>query len=180
MQETNLYSVSIPPMMKALKALSKILDKAIAHAESKGTERRPGSVHMEALLNDRLIFDQFNLTKQVQVACDNAKGAAARLAGTDIPKFEDNEKTAEELKARIDKTIVFLKTIKPEQVIGKESAKISLPYFKDKYFTGFEYVTEYLMPNFYFHITTAYAILRKNGVYIGKADFIGGLSLKDL
>ncbi|MCR4281117.1 MAG: DUF1993 domain-containing protein [Candidatus Kaiserbacteria bacterium] len=180
MEQTNLYSTTVPPMMKTLGALSKILDKANAHAETKGTERRPGSVHVEALLNDRLVFDQFSLIKQVQVACDNAKGGAARLAEVEIPAYEDNEKTVSELKARIDKTIAFLKTIEPKQIIGKEEIKISLPYFKEKYFTGFEYATEYLIPNFYFHVVTAYSILRKNGVEIGKADYIGGLPLKNL
>ena len=182
MQETNLYAITIPPMMKALDALSKLMDKAMVLAESKGNERRPGSVHMEALLNDRLIFDQFNFIKQVQVACDNAKGGAARLAEIEIPVYEDNEKTVGELKARIEKIIAFLKTIKPEQITGKEGIKISLPYpnFKGRYFTGFEYATEYLLPNFYFHIVTAYSILRKNGVDIGKKDYINGLPLKDL
>lgn len=180
MQDTNLYAITVPPMMKALGALSKILDKAVVHAETKGTERRPGSVHMEALLNDRLVFDQFSLIKQVQVACDNAKGGSARLAEIEIPTYEDNEKTVPEIKARIDKTISFLKTIEPKQIIGKEEIKISLPYFKEKYFTGFEYATEYLIPNFYFHVVTAYSILRKNGIDIGKADYIGGLPLKNL
>jgi len=121
-----------------------------------------------ALLADRIIFDQFPLVKQIQTACDNAKGGAARLAEIEIPKFEDTEATFEELKARIDKTIAFIKTIKPETIIGKEGVKISLPYWEDKHMTGFDYVTQYLMPNFYFHVTTAYAILRKNGVDIGK------------
>ena len=180
MQETNLYAITIPPMMKALDALSKLMDKAMALAESKGNERRPGSVHMEALLDDRLIFDQFSFIKQVQIACDNAKGGAARLAEIEIPAYEDNEKTVSELKARIEKTIAFLKTIKPEQIVGKEEIKITLPYFPTKFITGFEYATEYLLPNFYFHIVTAYSILRKNGVDIGKKDYINGLPLKDL
>ena len=179
MSETNLYTITIQPMMKSLRSLSKILDKAAAHAESKATERHPASKHMESLINDRLVFDQFNLIRQVQIACDNAKGAAGRLCGADIPKFEDNERTIEELKSRIEKTLEYLQTVKPEQLIGKEEANVTLPYFKDKYFTGFQYVTEYLIPNFYFHITTAYSILRKNGVNIGKADYIGGLSLKN-
>lgn len=180
MQETNLYTVTVPPMIKALDGLSKLLDKASAHAETKGTERRPGSVHMEALLNDRLVFDQFNFIKQVQVACDNAKGGAARLAEIEIPAYEDTEKTVPELKARIEKTIAFLKTVEPEQIIGKEGIKVSLPYFQTKFITGFEYATEYLLPNFYFHFVTAYSILRKNGVDIGKKDYINGLPLKDL
>ncbi len=173
--ETNLYTVTIPPMMKALGALSKILDKAAAYAESKTTPKRSFE---EALLNDRLIFDQFPFIAQVRIACDNAKGGAARLAEVEIPAFEDNEKTIPELQARIEKTLAFLKTIKPEQVIGKEDIKISLPYWDGKSLTGFEYATQYLMPNFYFHVVTAYDILRKNGVPLGKSDYIGGLSLK--
>lgn len=180
MEKTNLYSVSIPPMIKGLKVLSTLLDKSMAHADTKGTERQPGSKHMETLLQQRLIFDQFPLVRQIQVASDQAKGAVGRLTEMEIPKYEDTEKTVEELKARLDKTIKFLEQVKPEQIIGKEDVKISLPYYPDKYFTGLEYVTEYLLPNFYFHMTTAYAIMRKNGVNIGKADFIGGLPLKDL
>lgn len=179
-KQTNLYAVTVPPMMKALDALSKWMDKAVEHAESKGTERHPGSKHLASLLNDRLVFDQFHFIRQVQVACDNAKGGASRLAEIEIPVYEDNEKTVDELKARIEKTIAFLQTIKPEQIIGKEEIKITLPYFPTKYITGFEYTTEYLMPNFYFHIVTAYSILRKNGVDIGKKDYINGLPLKNL
>jgi len=162
-------------MMKALTALDKILDKAAAYAESKKTPKRSFE---EALLNDRLIFDQFPLASQVRIACDNAKGGAARLAEAEIPSFEDNEKTVAELQARIEKTLAFLKTIEPEQVVGKEAVKVSLPYWDGKHTTGFEYATEYLMPNFFFHVVTAYAILRKNGVPLGKNDYIGGLPLK--
>ena len=180
MQQANLYTITVPPMMKALDALSKLMDKASAHAETKATERHPASEHLSSLLNDRLVFDQFNFTRQVQVACDNAKGGAARLAEIEIPKYEDDEKTIPELKARIEKTIAFLKSIAPEKITGKEGIKVSLPYFPIKYITGFEYATEYLLPNFYFHIVTAYSILRKNGVDIGKKDYINGLPLKDL
>lgn len=178
--QTNLYTITVPPMMKALDALSKLTDKAAAHAETKATERHPASKHLESLINDRLVFDQFSFIRQVQIACDNAKGGAARLAEIEIPKYEDAEKTVEELKARIEKTLAFLKTIEPEQITGKEEIRISLPYFQTKCITGFEYATEYLLPNFYFHIVTAYSILRKNGVEIGKADYIGGLPLKNL
>jgi len=174
-QETNLYTVTIPPMMKALEALSKILDKAAAYAESK---KAPKWSFEEALLNDRLIFDQFPLANQIRIACDNAKGGAARLAEVEIPAFEDNEKTIAELQARIAKTLAFLKTIKPEQIIGKEGIKVSLSYWDGKSLTGFEYATQYLIPNFRFHVVTAYAILRKNGVPIGKSDYIGVLPLK--
>ena len=164
-------------MMKALGALSKILDKAAAYAESKKTPKR---TFEEALLNDRLIFDQFSLLMQIQRVSDNAKNGIARIAGIEAPKMEDAEKTVAELQARIEKTLAFLKTIKPEQLIGREEAKVSLPYWNGKSLTGFEYATEYLMPNFYFHLVTAYSILRKNGVDVGKDDYIGGLPLKSL
>ncbi|HVM73455.1 MAG TPA: DUF1993 domain-containing protein [Candidatus Paceibacterota bacterium] len=179
MQQTNLYTVTIPPMMKSLKALSGILDKLDSHAKGKQQEWHPAGMQESALLNDHLISDQFPFVRQVQIACDNAKNGSARLAQVEAPKFEDDEKTVAELKARIDKTIAFVKTIKPEQVIGNEAIKISLPYWKGKHTTGFEYATEYLMPNFYFHVTTAYSILRKNGVNLGKEDYLIDLPLKD-
>ncbi len=177
MQETNLYTITIPPMIKSLSAVSAILDKAASHAEAK---KLSWMSFEESLLNDRIIFDQFPCIKQIQVACDNAKGGAARLAEIEIPKHEDNEKTIPELKARIEKTIAFLQTIKPEQIIGKENIQVTLSYFPGKYITGFDYVTEFLLPNFYFHLTTAYQILRKNGVDIGKGDFTDALPFKDL
>ena len=177
MAEMNFYPATVPPMMKALGALSKILDKAAAYAESKKTPKR---TFEEALLNDRLIFDQFSLLMQIQRVSDNAKNGIARIAGIEAPKMEDAEKTVAELQARIEKTLAFLKTIKPEQLIGREEAKVSLPYWNGKSLTGFEYATEYLMPNFYFHLVTAYSILRKNGVDVGKDDYIGGLPLKSL
>ncbi|HVU80021.1 MAG TPA: DUF1993 domain-containing protein [Candidatus Paceibacterota bacterium] len=178
MSETNLYTVTIPLMLKSLTALSGLLDKLAAHAASKQLEWHPAGMQEQALLNSHLIADQFPFIRQVQVASDNAKGAAARLAGVEIPKFEDNEKTVEELKERVAKTIAFLQTIKPEQVIGKEGISVSLSFWEGKSLTGFEYVTEYLMPNFYFHVATAYSILRANGVAIGKSDYLGPLPLK--
>jgi len=179
MQETNLYTVTIPVMAKSLGALDKILDKVTEHAATKATERQPVGMRAEALLQSRLVFDQFPFVMQVQVACDNAKGLAARLSGVEAPKFEDNEKTVAELKTRIEKTLAFLNTIKPEQIIGKEDVKIALPYWGGKHVTGFEYVTQQALPNFFFHVTTAYSILRTNGVVIGKSDYIGGVPLKD-
>lgn len=177
MQQTNLYTITIPPLVKALTALKKILEKAKAHTD---TKKLSWMDFEHALLSDKLVFNQFDFKKQVQVACDNAKGAAARLAEVEVPKHEDNEATFADLVARIDKTLEFVKTISPEQIIGKEDIKVTLPYWKDKHMTGFEYATEYVLPNFYFHITTAYAILRKNGVDIGKDDYMGGLPLKDM
>ncbi|OGG63049.1 hypothetical protein A3C21_01195 [Candidatus Kaiserbacteria bacterium RIFCSPHIGHO2_02_FULL_59_21] len=179
MQETNLYTMIIPPMTKAMGALSKILDKAAAHATAKATERRPASYFEERLLQSQLIFDQFPLVMQIQRVSDNAKNGAARLAGIEPPTMEDNEKTVAALKARLQRTSAFLDTIKPEQVIGREDARVTLPYWKDKHLSAFDYATEYLMPNFYFHYATAYSILRANGIEIGKNDYIGGLPLKD-
>ena len=177
--ETNLYTITVPPFIKALTALSGILGKLDTHASGKQMDWHPPKMQEEALLHSHLIADQFPFLRQVQIACDNAKGGAARLAEIEIPKFEDNEKTVEELKARIDKTVKFLKTIKPEQVIGKEAVKVSLPYWGGKHMNGADYVNNYLIPNFYFHVTTAYSILRKNGVDLGKADYMGDLPLKD-
>jgi len=178
MEKTNLYTVTVPPMIKTLTALSGVLDKLEKHAKSKQLSWHPKGAQEESLLHSRLISDQFPFVQQVQVACDNAKGAAARLAEIEIPKFADDEKSVKELKARIDKTVKFLKTIKPEQIIGKEGVKVSLPYWGGKSMSGFDYVTNYLLPNFYFHVTTAYAILRKNGVALGKSDYIGKLPFK--
>ncbi|MDR3571821.1 MAG: DUF1993 domain-containing protein [Candidatus Pacebacteria bacterium] len=179
MQETNLYTVTVPPMMKALTALSGILDKTAAHAQSKQLEWHPEGMQEEALLNSRLISDQFPFIRQVQVACDNAKNGVARIAGIEAPKHEDTEKSIAELKARIDKTVEFLKTIKPEQVIGQDARKVSLAFWEGKEMTAFDYVTSYLIPNFYFHVTTAYSILRSNGVQIGKGDYMGEMPFTD-
>ncbi|HUO50032.1 MAG TPA: DUF1993 domain-containing protein [Candidatus Paceibacterota bacterium] len=176
--ETNLYTAVIPPMTKTLQNLGNILDKISEVAKAKASDWQPAERFEEALLGDRLIFDQFPFVRQVQVACDNAKGGAARLAGIEPPKFEDTEKTIAELKARIEKTIAFVQTIKPEQVVGQEGRLVSLSYFPQK-MTAFGYATEYLLPNFYFHVTTAYSILRKNGVPVGKADYIGAMPFVD-
>jgi len=173
--ETNLYTTTIPPMRKALLALSEVLEKACAFAESKKTSRRSFE---EALLADRIIFDQLPLSAQIQIACDNAKGGAARLAGIEAPKFEDTEKTFAELRTRIEKTILFLDTVKDE-VVGQEARRVTLSHYPEKHLLAHEYAREYLLPNFYFHVVTAYAILRKNGLAIGKSDYIGELPLHD-
>lgn len=178
MSETNLYTVTIPPMTKALKALSGVLDKLSSHAAGKQLEWHPAGMQEDALLQSRLIADQFPFVRQVQIACDNAKGCAARVAGIDNPKHDDSEKTVAELKARIDKTLEFLGTIKPEQLIGREDERVSLPYWNGKTMSCADYVNFYLLPNFYFHITTAYSILRKNGVNLGKGDYMGDLPLE--
>ena len=170
---TNQYfDATVPVFIKSLTALKGVLSKGKAFADEK-------KVSEDVLLRSRLAVDMFDLTRQVQIACDNAKGSSARLAGVPLPSFEDNEKTFAELDARIDKTLAFLATFTPEQFADTANRKVMLPYFKDKHFIGSEFTYQYALPNFFFHMTVAYAILRHLGVPIGKADFSGGLPLKD-
>jgi hypothetical protein len=163
----SLYDVSIPVLTLTLSNLSAILDKAASHADTK-------KVDPKAIPQARLIVDMLPLSAQIQIACDTAKGAAARLAGVDIPKHEDTEATLPELKARVAKTLDFIKTIKPEQVQGAETREIVLQFPQTTLkFTGINYLTNFVLPNFFFHVTMAYALLRKNGVDLGKRDFLG-------
>lgn len=168
-----MYNITIPVFIKSLANLGTFLEKAAKEAEEKKFD-------LDHLLSDRLYPDMFNFTRQVQIACDAAKGTAARLAGIEPPKHEDVEKTVPELKEHIDKVVAFLKTIKPEQIEGSEDRPVKVPTVEGKYLTGFEYISEMYLPNFFFHITTAYLILRHNGISVGKADYIGSLSLKDI
>lgn len=172
MQQTNLYTVTVPPMVAALTNLCGLIGKAAAHAEGKKSK-------VEQLLNDRLVFDQFDLKKQVQVATNAAKRTGALLSGAENPVFEDDEQTPEELKARIGKTIAFLETLKEADFAGKEGISIEMYFMKDRFLSGFDYAVMYAMPNFYFHVTTAYSILRKNGVDVGKTDYLGALPYRD-
>ena len=163
----SMYEVSIPVLKRFLSNLSVILTKASAYADAR-------KIDHSVLLNARLFPDMYSLIKQVQIASDQAKGAAARLAGVEIPKFEDNENSFAELQERIAKTIAFLDTIKPEQLEGSESRDIVLTLRDRKLeFKGLQYLLTWVQPNFYFHVTTAYDILRHNGVEIGKRDFLG-------
>jgi hypothetical protein len=147
--------------------LSAFLDKAQAHVEAR-------KIDPAALTEARLFPDMFPLKRQVQVACDTAKGAVARLAGVEVPKHEDTEQTLAELKARIAKTIDFIKTLKPTQIEGSEDKEIALKLGgREVKFTGIQYLLGHATPNFYFHVTTAYDILRHNGVELAKRDFIG-------
>jgi hypothetical protein len=165
----SLYDVSIPVFTLSLNNLAAILDKAISHAEGK-------KIDPKVVPATRLIIDMLPLSSQIQIACDNAKGAAARLAGVEVPKHEDTEATLGELKARVAKTLEFIKTIKPEQVQGAETREIVLQFPQTTLkFTGLNYVTNFVLPNFFFHVTMAYALLRKNGVDIGKRDFLGAI-----
>ena len=167
-----MYTATVPMMMRALEKLSALLDKADEFAKEKKIEE-------SVLLNARLAPDQFPFTKQIQIASDNAKGCAGRLAGVEFPSFSNMETTIAELKERVQKTIDFLKTIRPEQIDGSDERMVEYPYAKGKSMTGYDYVTEHAIPNFLFHVVTAYSILRHNGVQIGKKDYIGPLSLKD-
>jgi hypothetical protein len=165
----SLYEISIPALVAGLTNLNGILDKAIAHAATKKFDSN-------ALAESRLIADMHPLTRQIQMACDSAKGAAARLAGVDVPKHEDSEATLPELKTRIAKTLDFLKSIKAEHLRDGESREITLafPQMTLK-FTGLSYVTTFVLPNFYFHVSIAYALLRQNAVEIGKRDYLGAI-----
>jgi len=168
-----IYHYTIPLFIKSLGGLQTVLVKAEDYAKEKGMREAD-------LLDDRLAPDMFPLVKQVQVACDNAKGAAARLAGIDAPKYEDSETTFAELDARILKTIAFLNSISESAFADAATRKIILPYVPDKYMTGFDYAREYVLPNFFFHVVAAYAIVRKNGVPIGKADYANNPTFRDL
>src|SRR5579863_8306963 len=152
----SLYDVSIPIFTLSLNNLSAILDKAESHAEAK-------KVDPKVLPQARLNADMLPLSSQIQIACDTAKGAAARLAGVPVPKHEDTEATIADLKARVAKTLEFIKSVKPEQLQGAETRDIVLEFPKNTLkFTGINYLTNFVLPNFFFHMTVAYALLRKN------------------
>lgn len=162
----SMYQASVPAFRKHLSALDALLDRAARYAEAK-------KIDATVLLNARLYPDMFNFTRQVQEACDFAKGASARLAGIPVPSVPDTEATIPELKARIAKTLAFIETIKPDQMEGSEKRTIALKVGpNDMSFPGEEYLLHFALPNFYFHCTTAYAILRHNGLDIGKRDFM--------
>lgn len=167
--QISMYQAAVPPFVRILGSLSAILDKAAAHAEAH-------KIDPAVLLSSRLYPDMFPLLKQVQIASDNAKGAGARLAGIDPPVFADIETTIPELTERLKKTIAFLQTLTPQQIDGSEQREIKLVYPSITLeFKGMDYLLTFAQPNVYFHATTAYAILRHNGVEIGKADFLGSL-----
>ena len=163
----SMYTASTPRLANTLKNLSAILTKAEAHAAAR-------KIDPAVLLGSRLYPDMFALTRQVQIACDTAKGAVARLAGLEVPKHEDTEQTFPELQLRIAKVVAFIESIGPQQLDGSEERKITLTLRgQETVFTGLQYLTGFVLPNFYFHVVTAYDILRHNGVEIGKRDFLG-------
>ncbi len=162
----SLFDAAILPLVHTLKSLSHILKKAEDYAETKKIEQC-------VLLNARLYPDMYPLTRQVQIATDMSKGGAARLAGVEIPKYDDDETTFEQLQARIAKTIAFIETIAPAQLTDAQTRDITITVRTiELQFTGQDYLLKWVMPNVYFHVTTAYNILRHNGVALGKPDFL--------
>jgi len=162
-----MYQASIPAFVRMLDNLSNILDKAAAHAEAK-------KIAPAIFINARLAPDMFPLSRQVQIATDMVKGCAARLAGIEVPSYEDNEATFEELQARVAKTVAFLKSIRAEQIDGSEERDITVKFGSREFkFLGQAYLVDFVIPNFHFHLTSTYGILRHNGVDIGKMDYIG-------
>ena len=166
-----IYELTVPPAIKALKNLSHLLEKGAAYADSK-------KVQGDVLPMARLAIDQFPLTRQVQIACDTAKLGAARLAGVTAPSNDDTEKTLGELQTRIHSTVKFLETLSREQFKDAAARDITNARWDGKSLTGEDYALHHMIPNLYFHVTTAYAILRHNGVEVGKQDFLGKLPFK--
>lgn len=164
-----MYEASIPQFTKMLTNLSNVLNKGEEFAKARGID--------DAVLvaESRLAPDMFPLSKQIQIACDQVKNGMARLASVERPKFEDNETTFAQLQDRIAKTIDFANSLKPAQVDGTEAKEIKFSIREWNFeFVGEQYLLTWIIPNFYFHVTTAYAILRHNGVEIGKTDYLGG------
>lgn len=162
-----IYDAAIPPMIRMLKNLSKILDKAVAEAGAK-------AIPLTQLLEARLAPDMFAFPKQIQIASDAAKGAAARLQGLEPPSFPDTEKTFPELQARIAKTIAYLESVDAKDFEGAEDRKIVISgHGRTDEFVGADFLRNRALPNFYFHVTTAYDLLRHNGIDVGKRDYLG-------
>ena len=165
----SIYQASVPVFVRTLTNLKNILAKGAAHAQTK-------KIDEAAFMQARLYPDMFPLTSQVHIATDMARGGAARLSGGEPPKFEDTERTFAELIDRVDRTLVYIKSLPEAQFEGAETRKITRPVRgQPKEFTGLNYLQQFILPNLYFHTTTAYDLLRHNGVEVGKADFIGVL-----
>ena len=163
----SMYQASVPRFVNILGNLSSILDKAQAHVDAR-------KLDPDTFVNYRLFPDMLPMKSQVQIACDTAKGLVARLAGIEIPVYEDNEKTLADLKARIARTIAFIQTVTPQQIDGTEDKEIVVKRRdKETRYKGMQFLLGHAVPNVYFHVTTAYAILRHNGVEIGKRDYLG-------
>jgi hypothetical protein len=168
----SLSQASIPVFEIHLNALTALLDKAEAYAAAK-------KIDPAVLLRTRLAPDMFDLTRQVQVSTDQARRGSARLAGVEPPSYEDNETTIAQLKARIAKTLAYLKTLDTKQIDASAEREITFPLGNDKgHMKGADYLNHSVLPNFYFHVTAAYAILRHCGLEIGKRDFLGAIPLR--
>jgi hypothetical protein len=165
----SMYDFSIPVLTHSLTNMSALLDKAAAQAAAKKFD-------CAVLAQARLFPDMYPLVRQVQIACDTAKGAAARLAGIEVPRHEDTEVTFAELKARIAKTLDVLKSVTAAQLKDSESRAIEIKFPNGSWkFTGVAYLTDFVLPNFFFHVSMVYALLRKNGIEIGKSDYLGAI-----
>jgi hypothetical protein len=165
-----MYDASVPVFLHTLGTLKTLLQKAVAHAEAKKFDPN-------VLVGVRLAPDMLPLARQIQIASDAAKGAAARLTGTDAPKFEDNEATMDQLIARVDKTVDYLRTVDAAKFEGSETRTITMVLPNQTLtFVGLPFLRHMALPNFFFHVTTAYALLRHNGVPIGKLDYLGQIS----
>ncbi|MEQ1598889.1 MAG: DUF1993 domain-containing protein [Methylotenera sp.] len=168
MNDITVYDITVTPLTRALNNLSHILKKGEEYADAKKIEH-------SVLLNTRLFPDMYPLIRQVQIATDMSKGAVARLAELDVPKYEDNETTFADLQARIAKTLAFIEKVKPAQMQGAETRDVTiLVRNKPMEFKGLDYLLKWVNPNVYFHVTTAYNILRHSGVELGKADYLRG------
>jgi uncharacterized protein len=165
----SMSSAVLPTVQQMLRNLSHILDKGEAHAQARGFDPA-------ALTSDRLAPDMLPFTRQVLIACDAAKNGVARISGVEAPRFEDKESTFDELKERIQKTLDYLASVPADALDGTEDKEITFPVGRDKTRTmkAADYVRHWMLPNFFFHVTTAYAILRHNGVELGKADYLAG------
>ncbi len=166
-----LYEITVTQFTKMLQNLSQVLEKGAKHAEAKKFD-------VEVLLNSRLAPDQFNLIRQVQIACDTAKLCASRVTGKDAPFHEDNEKTLPELQKRIEQVVTYLKSFSVNDFKDIGERRISQPRWEGKYLFPVEFIIQHAIPNLYFHVTTAYSILRHNGVDVGKKDFLGAMPYK--
>ena len=164
----SIYAMAVKTYVPMLRSLSHVLDQGAEHARAKKSNAAD-------LVNARLAPDMYTLAKQVQLACDQAIDSTARLSSQDAPQFENNEKTLEELKTRIDKTLKYVESVRPEAFDGAEDRKITIPIPEnniDFEMNGLQYLRDWAMPHFYFHVVTAYGILRHHGVEIGKIDYM--------
>ncbi len=166
-----IFELTVPQFSKMLKNLDSILAKIPPYAESKKFE-------VDVLLNSRLAPDQFNFIRQIQIACDSAKICMAKLANKDAPVHNDSETTLPQLRTRISETVSFIDSISEKDLAGAHERKITTPRWDGKFLNGHEYLIQHSMPNFYFHITVAYEILRHNGLDVGKKDYLGALPFR--